>query len=359
MSMLLLDILDISETKSRSGRYLSHSMRYFASKSIHVSTLINKHIEGKLLEEVSQKETFLDTPFTWLTLANLKLFCESPGEIHDMSAFVRLLKGVLSDDGCPEDISQSQYMCNGFSYQVPFKIGSYLNLDVWDWTVIDSAERYTKWNKSLAASIGLFQSIEPAIIPAIGELASHILILESHGDSHGSMSPRSLIGNVFLPEIEDFSIVSECLIHECLHQYLYRIEHCGRIFVNDEGTKELYYSPWKDIPRPLTMVLHGAFVFTGVCLFYESLISNRILESRSSEFLSRLTTRHSQVVLALDVLRRNNHMTGFGSEILSILEETMADIAASRGIGNNILNDFVSDHRRQFATKDFKHVHVV
>ena len=86
------------------------------------------------------------------------------------------------------------------------------------------------------------------------------------------MSPKSLIGTIYLPDVEDVTLIAECLVHECLHQYLYRIEFAGPLFLNNDGLEELYYSPWKDNPRPLIMVLHGAFVFSGVVMLYNELI---------------------------------------------------------------------------------------
>ncbi len=356
--MLLLDILDVSDAKTRSGVYLAHSLRFFASKSISASVTADCQFLTSLLEKVAEKETFVDNPFSWLALTNLKLISESSAEINDWVAFEELIRGLLKDYAYPEGLRQSEFQSNGFRYLVPLNIGNYFRLDNWDWSVVVSSQRYSRWNDVLGVSVDLFRSINPAILSELEKLASHILILKSHNHSHGSMSPRSLIGNIFLPEIDDSSIVSECLIHECLHQYLYRIEHCGQIFFESQGTKELYYSPWKDVPRPLTMVLHGAFVFTGVCMFYDRLLCNETLPLSSLEFLNRLRKRYSQVFLALEVLKRNNYLTDFGADIMSILEDSIAEIGQCWGMVNKPVTGFVNEHRNLFATKDMKHVDV-
>ena len=109
-------------------------------------------------------------------------------------------------------------------------------------------------------------------------MVKNVLVIESKDDSHGSMSPKNIMGSVYLPDVEDSTLIAECFIHECLHQYLYRLDHVSSIFNNNEGNEELYYSPWKEEPRPLNMVLHGAFVFTGVMLFYHELCKKDLSE---------------------------------------------------------------------------------
>jgi len=172
------------------------------------------------------------------------------------------------------------------------------------------------------------------------------------------MSPKSIMGSVFLPEIDDSTLISECFIHECLHQYLYRLEHVSNFFENNDGLEEFYYSPWKDEPRPLIMVLHGAFVFTGVIMFYIELSKKNLPTKFINLFKERIIYRYTQVNIAINVLKNNNKFTKFGNDIFEILESYIDEIAHSEYCDNSLQIDNVLEHYSKFSKKDYKHVTV-
>ena len=47
-----------------------------------------------------------------------------------------------------------------------------------------------------------------------------------------STSP-DILGQLYLPYINDATNLAECFLHECMHQYLYRIDSIDSIFKND------------------------------------------------------------------------------------------------------------------------------
>jgi HEXXH motif-containing protein len=63
----------------------------------------------------------------------------------------------------------------------------------------------------------------------------------------------------------------EAVVHEYGHQKLDAILALDPLFRGDGG-EAIYYSPWKDDPRPLTGLLHAVYSFAIVLSFYCDLL---------------------------------------------------------------------------------------
>lgn len=142
----------------------------------------------------------------------------------------------------------------------------------------------------------------------------------------GSASPAETIGMVFLPCGSTRDQLVECLLHEAMHQLLYRIEECVPLFEPTSPREELYYSPWRSEPRPLRMTLHGSFVFAAVADLY-------LWQGASSELgvdpitcHRRAFERSSQSRVALDVVRRHAHLATIGERVMDEIERCLDDV---------------------------------
>ena len=235
---------------------------------------------------------------------------------------------------------------------IPKNLVKILEVNYDSWKVFEDEGSYLKWNDNFKKAVELVDSVDSQSLNTIGTIIKYLLVLKSQGDAHGSMSPQNITGTVFLPDTEDYTLIAECLVHEGLHNYLYRLEHCQPIFNKNEGTVEKYYSPWKDFARPLTMVIHGAFVFTGVIIFYHDLIKRNIIDGYGDTFEDRIVYRLQQVYLAIDVLEKNNHLTDFGKSILSLMKESLEEIKGDYN-GFGILNENIEEHVKKFSDKNF------
>ena len=118
---------------------------------------------------------------------------------------------------------------------------------------------------------------------------------------------------------------------------------------------ENYYSPWKDYPRPLIMVLHGAFVFTGVTMYYSELCRKELPKEYLNKFKQRIVYRKSQIIIALNVLKQNNSLSNLGNQIIQILDEKLYELNM---FNNEVQIDNVLDHFNRFSLKNYKHVAV-
>lgn len=107
--------------------------------------------------------------------------------------------------------------------------------------------------------------------PGVSDLLSwcrSVIGLVSLSESIGSASREEAMGLVFLPAGTDDMNLAECLLHEALHQYLFRVEEAAELFADAHSKTSDFYSPWRTDGRPLRMVLHGAFVFAGVAALH-------------------------------------------------------------------------------------------
>ena len=148
---------------------------------------------------------------------------------------------------------------------------------------------------------------------------------------------------------DQFDQLVECLLHEAMHQLLHRIEECGTLF--EHGTdEERYYSPWRSDPRPLRMVLHGAFVFTaGADLYAKSKPEN--LQLNMNAHIDRAYLRSQQAVAALKTVKKYAHLTRFGQVIVEATEQMLNALTLDLPVSSQryAIDDTLSQHRHDYA----------
>ena len=110
-------------------------------------------------------------------------------------------------------------------------------------------------------------------------LASEILMgikslvpVYSHAhDVHISETFRAIPGVVILSWMSNTSVIVEALVHEYHHHKLNALLNLDPIIA--EGTfEEIYYSPWRNDPRPLDGILQGIYVFQAVLDFWDKFL---------------------------------------------------------------------------------------
>lgn len=108
----------------------------------------------------------------------------------------------------------------------------------------------------------------PGVMDCISQVVKCICLLKQDDpDYDTSHSDPNIPFSIFVSVCEDTSALSnirvaESILHEAMHLKLTMIEHHVDLVV--PGTKELYYSPWRDELRPVRGVLHGLLVFKAV-----------------------------------------------------------------------------------------------
>lgn len=83
---------------------------------------------------------------------------------------------------------------------------------------------------------------------------------------HVSSTYSHLPGAIFLCHDSNPSLQAETLVHEFCHDALHALLARDPLFIGGEA-EALYYSPWREDPRPLRGILLGAHAFLNVARF--------------------------------------------------------------------------------------------
>lgn len=144
-------------------------------------------------------------------------------------------------------------------------------------STIESANEITK----ISSALRMLQHIEPVHNFILKIVQSIQLIKAEYPDTDVSYSHPEIPFSIFFSVCDEISMISdlrvaESILHEAMHLKLTLIENIVPLIVPD--AKGLYFSPWRDEPRPARGVLHGLFVFKALLDFFESIIKTSVTE---------------------------------------------------------------------------------
>lgn len=149
-------------------------------------------------------------------------------------------------------------------------------------------------------------------------LCDSLIGLVSLSDCIGSGSREEALGLVFLPAGTDDVNLAECLVHESLHQFLFRIEESADIFAPESSEAEHFYSPWRTDGRSLRMVLHGAFVFSGIASLHINWCHQP--QSTITGSLETAFRRVEESAMALETVHRHGVLSAVGKKVVAAVE---------------------------------------
>ena len=84
-----------------------------------------------------------------------------------------------------------------------------------------------------------------------------------------SASTGEAFGSAIISRPPDAASLAATLVHEFHHIRLGGLLHLTRL--HDEDSRERFYTPWRDDPRPIGGVLQGVYAFFGVTAFWRAL----------------------------------------------------------------------------------------
>ncbi len=180
----------------------------------------------------------------------------------------------------------------------------------YDKSYIDEISLPTENYKSLLTcmrnAFGLIQQVHPSKLDHIISTIECIVPVNfENKDVHRSFSDSTLPGVIFLSQNATAIEMAEAIIHECGHNYLNAILQTIDLSSGAEPSR-LFYSPWRQDPRPLGGLFHAIFVFTEVCIFYHSLLEMNILGSTDSTTVAfNLDKNYSRIRKALPQLKKD------------------------------------------------------
>lgn len=138
-----------------------------------------------------------------------------------------------------------------------------------------------------------------------------------------SGSTSDFWGAVHLAWARSDSVLAECLTHEAAHLWLMLAEEVQPL-CEEAWDGRHWDSPWRDDPRPLGGIVHGAFVFSCASLVLASMVRDGLAGPEATDRIARIT---AQVEAAVLECRGSGALSPLGE---SVVESALARIAVSR-----------------------------
>ncbi|GIF63850.1 HEXXH motif domain-containing protein [Asanoa ishikariensis] len=182
-----------------------------------------------------------------------------------------------------------------------------------------STAELARWQDLLERSWALLVSSHPRHAGLAGEsLRSLIPLADLPALASASITSNDAFGAVFLTRPADEEKFATTLVHELFHSMLNAVLEL--IPLHRASGNELLYSPWRDDPRPLVGILHGAYSFMGVGDFWRRRQENG--DDRESRF-EFLRTR-GEVEVALHTLTQSDLLTDEGVRFVRAMSAKVA-----------------------------------
>ena len=243
---------------------------------------------------------------------------------------------------------------NNSSFEIPVNDNALCEPYYANGAIVRSESKCKQWCENvLIPAMDILNGIDEILTQECLLLNPIILPLHSGSIGFGSASSEDILGLAYLPGVDTRYDVAECFLHEALHQKLFRIETGINFFENNSPKEEQYYSPWRTDPRPLRMLLHGAFVFTAVAEMWAMFANNPDYDHSNGDpgFLTLL--RAQQSIKAIDIIRKYGNLNQLGKNLSnSIYDNALSAIervSSSKGVYQDVATQ-LKDHNEKYIT---------
>jgi HEXXH motif-containing protein len=240
---------------------------------------------------------------------------------------------------------------NAGTIQVPLDVPGLADCFHSNAPIVRGLEAVQEWAPTFQTAVDILYRQDAAMASDCLQLTPAVLALHSGGTSYGSSSSQEVLGLVFLPGVLDPNDVAECLLHEALHQKLFRVEEGAPLFEEELGDTEIYYSPWRSDPRPLRMLVHGAFVFAGVSHFWKSLQQSCEDEDRENAGFHSYY-RALQAQAAMRIVAKSPGRSDMGRKVSDIIDQGIEQALATTDISVTTVEEAhrrLSDHKTSYS----------
>lgn len=144
--------------------------------------------------------------------------------------------------------------------------------------VLVAVEQTKEFSKTIAQALGTIRRVDLQKSLAVNHLIKWFVPYPDDDPAgHRSHSSRDHKGVIFSSAITDATTLAIGIIHEYQHNQLDLVAAIEP-FVH-RADQDLFYSPWRDDPRPLMGLIHGIHAFLGVAEFLLPLTNERTNEA--------------------------------------------------------------------------------
>jgi HEXXH motif-containing protein len=196
----------------------------------------------------------------------------------------------------------------------------------------------------LGSSLAVIRLVDAGVADRMRSLIGfYVPLATPEPKNHHSFSLSRQIGVIYLSEAYHDLRLAEALIHEYHHNELYLLMEVEPLL--EERPGELFYSPWRADPRPLTGLLHALHVFTGVVDFYRRAEAVGALRAHHEEFRARRRELCPQLRLGLLQVPQER-LTALGREVVAGMAQELAEHEADLGTPGPELPTPLQEHLR-------------
>ena len=191
-------------------------------------------------------------------------------------------------------------------------------------TILADRARLDRWTRGVAGSLTALCKYQPDVAAFYPKFVEYHVPLDPGSRSEGafgiSVTSRNAPGVIGFSEMLPLA-QAETLVHECRHNILYAIQEVDPLV--QPGQQETVQSPWRPDQRPLSGLLHGAFVFDGVCRLYRAMITDSSLSPRNLRAAAKRLIEQARLLgEAAETLRCASTFTKAGQQLAALLTES-------------------------------------
>lgn len=178
-----------------------------------------------------------------------------------------------------------------------------------------------------------------------------------------SFSVRNLPNVVFKNNELNPYLIGETLVHEADHQFFYAIEKFYRFWDSDVLLqKPIYFSPWRDDPRPLDGILRGLSSFARVSNYYSFVLKTTECSHQQIDRIGTiLLTRLTESEIALETILESKQLSKFGEAYIDEIQDTLIQVSEFAKSRNeyikwrNDADEAINLHKNKWKTANGTH----
>lgn len=182
-------------------------------------------------------------------------------------------------------------------------------------------EAVLRWRALLDGAWSLLAQAHPGYARSIGAGLRSIVPLRTLRPGRGTTatSPDSF-GACVMSEPADVVTLAVSLVHEFQHAKLGALMDLLPLHSADRTAR--YYAPWRDDPRPLGGLLHGAYAFLAVTDFWR--VQRTITPAREARFAHfEFARRREQTSHAVRTLQSSGELTDLGVRLVAAIGDRL------------------------------------
>ena len=191
-----------------------------------------------------------------------------------------------------------------------------------------SQDQVSRWEHVLHSAWRLLVRRHPEHCEAISTGVCVLTPMTSLSEGAStSVTAADAFGAVLLTPPSDAEGLALTLLHESQHGKLAALHHLIPLHAND--TRARWYARWRDDPRPLNALLHGAYAHLGVAGFWHEAMRSGGASVRSMA-AEELVYWCDAVDEALDQLSSSGALTDAGTRFIAGMAGTLAQLGSAR-----------------------------